>query len=424
MFYNNYYNCSIILILCTSFLFYGCETPTYVDKVLEYESLDKTTANKEEYTPKNIKVGLLLPLSGTNSKIGNSLLKASQLSLTKTKNTNIELLIKDTENINKNIISSYYELINEDVDIILGPLFSKNIKLITPIAKDEKTIMITFSNNMEIKNENIFISGLAPENEIKEIFKYTILNGNNKFGVILPNNKYGLRSKKLIESILLESKSQLTKIVLYDSENPDFYKVSKTIANYEQRKLDLEKKLEELRNNKSTESVQQYKKLKNQDTLGDLDFDSLYIGVENIKHLSMLASVLPYYDVDPNEVLYIGNSLWSNSIALKEPALEKGFFTNLSQNKYKNFKHEYQITYGQKPHKVSSLAYDLVGLISSLQKSNQSINIKNITNKNGFMGSNGLFRFLNDGSVEHSLSIYQIKNQRIKEIKKSDLNFN
>ena len=93
----------------------------------------------------------------------------------------------------------------------------------------------------------------------------------------------------------------------------------------------MEKKLQELENLNTQESKNQYKILKNRDTLGSLNFDSLYIGTENVKHLSMLASILPYYDVDPKEIQYIGNSLWSNNIALKEPALEGGIFPNLNK---------------------------------------------------------------------------------------------
>ena len=415
------------MTLVIPFLFYGCETVTYENKTLNYQSLDKTNKTiitEENKVIKEIKVGLLLPLSGSNSKIGKSLLKASQLSLNRTKNQSIKLFIKDTENFGKNIITSYYELINEDVDIILGPLFSKNVELLAPIAADENIIMITFSNNVEIKNENTFISGLSPENEIKEIFEYAILNGKNKFGVILPNNQYGLRSKKLIENLLLQNQSQLTKLVVYDSKNPDFYKTAKIVANYEQRKFDLEKKLEKLKKIKSIDSENEYKKLKNQDTLGELDFDGLYLGVENVKHLSMLASILPYYDVDPKKVLYMGNSLWSHNIALKEPALEKGVFSDFSQAKSGDFEFEYQGVFGQTPHNISSIAYDLIGLISSLQRSGQNINISNITNRNGFVGSNGPFRFNKDGSIDRSLSIFQIKNQKIREIKKADLNFN
>ncbi len=48
-------------------------------------------------------------------------------------------------------------------------------------------------------------------------------------------------------------------------------------------------------------SKKEIKHLKNLDTFGDLPFDSLFIGVENFKQLSMISSILPYYDVDPKK---------------------------------------------------------------------------------------------------------------------------
>ena len=424
--YNRHINHNIFLLLVIPFLFYACETATYKNDLYTNKiigEIEKTSLNDNKEIIKDLKIGMLLPLSGEKSKVGKSLLRASQLSLNKTNNKNIKLFVQDTEDPYKNIISSYYELIDEDVDIILGPLFSQNIKLIAPIALDHKTIMITFSNNTEIKNKNIFISGLTPENEITEVLKYAISKGKNKFGVILPDNRYGLRSKKLIENILLDNKSQISKIVLYDPKNPDFYQVAKEVANYEKRKFELEKKLQELKSAKTVESEKLYKILKNQDTLGSLDFDSLYIGAENVKHLSMLASILPYYDVDPKEVLYIGNSLWSHNIALKEPALEKGIFSNIDQINYENFANDYYKTFNEKPNKISSIAYDLIGLVSSFQKNNQEISFDNMTSENGFVGTNGLFRFKKDGDIERLLPIFQIKNQQIKMVKKANLDF-
>ncbi len=366
---------------------------------------------------------MLLPLSGENAQIGNSLLKAGKLSLNKTQNKNIKLFVKDTESNNENIITSYYNLINKDVDIILGPLFSKNIKIIHPISEDENTIMITFSNNIEIKNENTFISGLSPENEIQEVINYAILKGSEKFGLILPDNKYGRRTKQLIQNFVLEMDGKVTQYVFYDPANPDFYEASKIIANYDYRKIELEKKLTELKKVGTLTAEKKYKMLNKQDTLGELDFDSLYIGAENIKHISMLASILPYYDVDPKKVLYIGNSLWKKNVLLKEPALEKGIFPYFPEKKFSNFETEYVETFQKKPHAIAYLAYDLVGLISNLQKTNKKINISNITNVDGFIGTNGLFRFERDGNIERSLSIFQIKNQNPVEVKKANLNF-
>ncbi|MDC3110811.1 penicillin-binding protein activator [Pelagibacteraceae bacterium] len=418
------YNTIILLII--PFLIYGCETVTYENNLSSKNKIEPDILNSQiklQPDTNRVKIGILLPLSGENSQIGRSLLKAAKLSLSKTKNRNIQLLIKDTENSNTNIISSYYNLINEEVDIILGPLFTKNIKIISPVSKDENTLMITFSNNSEIKDEGTFISGLTPEDEIREAIDYAMSKGSKKFGLIFPNNEYGLRSKKLIQNLVLEKNGEISEFVFYNSDKPDFYEVSKKIADYEQRKLKLEKKLEELKNTNTVAAENKYKKLKNQDTLGELEFDSLFIGAENIKHISMLASILPYYDVDPKKVLYIGNSLWANSVALKEPALEKGIFTSFSKKKFGNFELEYSETYAATPHQIAYLAFDLVGLISNLQKKDKKIDVSNITASNGFIGTKGLFRFRSDGSVQRSLSVFQIKNQNQIEVKKANLNF-
>ena len=222
---------------------------------------------------------------------------------------------------------------------------------------------------------------------------------------------------------MLEKDGVISEFVFYNSEKPDFYEVSKKIANYEQRKIKLEKKLEELKKTNTIAAEKKYKKLKNQDTLGELEFDSLFIGAENVKHISMLASILPYYDVDPKKVLYIGNSLWANNVALKEPAFEKGIFTSFSKTKFSNFELEYSEAFATTPHQIAYLAFDLIGLISNLQKKNKKINVSNITARNGFIGTNGLFRFRSDGSIQRSLSVFQIKNQNPIEVKKANLNF-
>ena len=63
-----------------------------------------------------------------------------------------------------------------------------------------------------------------------------------------------------------------------------------------------------------------------------------------------------------------------------------------------NYGKEYFKAFDQKPHKISSIAYDLIGLLSSLQSNNKDITIVNIANNNGFLGTNGLFRFKKDGN--------------------------
>ena len=359
-----------------------------------------------------LKVGILLPLTGKYYQIGNSLLNSAQLALNKTQNKNIKFIIQDTGNEN-NITKSFYSLLNEDVNIILGPIFSENIIKIQPLAKDENIKIITFSNNTEIAQKNLYIFGLTLEDEIKTILQYSEKLKNKKLAAILPNNEYGKRIKNEIIKFVNNNPTQLVKTVMYNASDPDFYEVSKNISNYEQRNIDLGLRIKELEMLNTEASKKEVRRLKNLDTYGDLSFDSLFIGVENFKQLSMISSILPYYDVDPKKIQYLGNTVWDKDSIIKEPGLNNSLFTSLNNNLSENFENEYIEMFNQKPHPIASLAYDAIGLVTNLNQNNQSVDAFSLTSTRGFIGINGKFKFLKNGNIERIPSIYRVKNQKL-----------
>ena len=102
------------------------------------------------------------------------------------------------------------------------------------------------------------------------------------------------------------------------------------------------------------------------DTYGELDFEALLIFTQSFDELSNLSSILPYYDVDPKKIQYIGNSLWAQNLSLKEPGLDNSYFTSLNINNKKKFEEEYFNLFKSQPHSIATLVYDIVGLISKL----------------------------------------------------------
>tara|TARA_B100001250_G_scaffold162217_1_gene139366 strand:- start:134 stop:1597 length:1464 start_codon:yes stop_codon:yes gene_type:complete len=431
----------IIFIFFISLILFGCETtqlqtntlktPQTVENILKN---NKTEIKKtiEEAVPdtdtdtgtdtgtehitdiknKTIKVGIMLPLTGKHYQIGNSLLSASQLALDKTQNKNIKFFIRDTGN-EDNITKNFYSLLNENVDIILGPIFSKSIFKIQPLAKDENIQIITFSNNTKVAQNNLYIFGLTLEDEVQSILEYSIRSENKKLAAILPDNEYGKRIKNEITKFHNHNSSQLVKIIMYNPNNPDFYEISKNISEYEQRKTNLGLKIKELEALNTDSSNKQIKRLKNLDTFGDLPFDSLFIGVESFKQLSMISSILPYYDVDPKKIQYLGNSVWNKDSIIKEPGLNNSLFTSIDRESTANFKQEYLAIFNQKPHPIASLAYDAVGMVISLNENKKPINVSSLTSKQGFRGINGTFRLYSNGNIERNPSIYRVKNEKI-----------
>ena len=79
------------------------------------------------YAEDKIKIGLLIPLSGKQSYIGNSILKSVRLAVNKIDNQNIEIVPKDTKNDPVKTLAAAKELSLEGVKIVMGPVFSKNL---------------------------------------------------------------------------------------------------------------------------------------------------------------------------------------------------------------------------------------------------------------------------------------------------------
>jgi len=73
-----------------------------------------------------IKIGLLVPLSGQNSDIGNSIIKSTRLAINKINNPIIEIIPKDTAsdpNVTFEQVKKFEEI---GVKIIIGPVFNDN----------------------------------------------------------------------------------------------------------------------------------------------------------------------------------------------------------------------------------------------------------------------------------------------------------
>ena len=385
---------------------------SYINKTLN----DLPIVQNKFEENKEIRVGLLLPLKGQHYRIGKSLLNAIHLALYKTKNKNIKIFVRDTSSI-EGVTKAYYEFLDLKIDIILGPVFSKKVNELKSLSLDNNIQIITFSNNINISENNIFISGLTIKNEIETIIKYAENNKNKNFAIIVPENMYGNTIIKHFEYTALKKNINIVSKVFYDPLNPDFYEIAKLISNYENRSKKLLEQIELLKTDNSESARKKIKVLQKEDTYGELNFDSLFIAVENFQQLSLLSSTLPYYDVDPKKVQYFGTSLWNKEAIIKEPGLNNSIFVSLDKDKLKIFNKIYRDFYNESPHPIAVYGFDAIGIISSLNNQKLKINNDNIINNIGFNGLSGTFIFKNNGNVERDLALYRIKNEKIIKIK-------
>ena len=422
----------IYLILAITIIFYGCETTTTqiknenIKKTIDFVGNKKTDSISEETYDEEIKpdinndnelnqiinIGLMLPLTGPHYSIGQSLLNASQLALYTSKNSNINFIVKDVGE-TKNLTKSFYELVNDDVELIVGPVFSEKLKVLNPMSRDENVKLISFSNNIDITSKNLSAFGLSPEDEIEKLFRYCDSKNLKRIKVILPENIYGNKIKDKILNLKKLDLNIDSKFFYYDPKNPDFYEVSKRVANYETRKENLKNEISRLSEFTDEISKAKIKKLKKLDTYGELNFDALLIIVNKFDELISFSSVLPYYDVDPKKIQYLGTSTWNKTAILKEPSLNGGIFTDIDQDSLEKFINHYEKYFKEKPHELAAFAFDIIGLIAKLQSKDGSLTKLKTIETVSYSGVTGKFRLLNSGRTSRTPEIYKIKNETI-----------
>ena len=422
----------IYLILAITIIFYGCETTTTqiknenTKKTIDFVGNKKTDSiseetyddeiqpdiNNENELNQIINIGLMLPLTGPHYSIGQSLLNASQLALYTSKNSNINFIVKDVGE-TKNLTKSFYELVNDDVELIVGPVFSEKLKILNPMSRDEKVKLISFSNNIDITSKNVSAFGLSPEDEIEKLFRYCDSKNLKRIKVILPENIYGNKIKDKILNLKRLDINIDSKFFYYDPKNPDFYEVSKRVANYETRKENLKNEISRLSEFTDEISKAKIKKLKKLDTYGELNFDALLIIVNKFDELISFSSVLPYYDVDPKKIQYLGTSTWNKTAIVKEPSLKGGIFTDIDQDSLNKFIKHYEKYFKEKPHELAAFAFDIIGLIAKLQSKDGSLTKLKTIETVSYSGVTGKFRLLNSGRTSRTPEIYKIKNETI-----------
>jgi len=414
----------ILVILYLSLLLYGCETTqltpkktlTYnqtklLETIDEDEDLNIQENNLIEKDDKIFRVGLLLPLSGEFYQIGKSLLDSAQLALEETGNKNLQFYIVDTGDENQ-LYKNLSYLISNNVDLILGPIFTKTVLKVKEYLNDQSIPIITFSNNSDVSDHDIYVFGLTIEDELNRIYEYSIDRGINKFAVIVPNDKYGNKVKNKINKFHYVNNNSSSQFIFYPTKEPDYYKIAREVSNYDERKLDLDNRVKLLEELQSESSLKELKLLRNKDTLGEVDFEAIIIIARSFSELTNFISILPYYDVDPKKVKFIGNSTWGKELILKEPSMNDSYFSSLDLNARKKFKEEYKKIYKNNPHSLAALAYDLVGLISSLNMEHKKITKEILHSDLGYIGINGWFRFHESGKVERRPLIFHVGNDK------------
>jgi len=355
-----------------------------------------------------IRIGLLIPLTGKNSEIGQSIIKSTRLAINTINNASIEIVPKDTQSNPAITLRAAKELANSGIKIVIGPVFNESL-----IYLDElnELTFLALTNKNDNFSKNIINAGINATSQLNAIKKFIELNEIKKTIFLTPDVSF----RNEIEKAISNSKIKILENYIYNTDPTKLTKQIEKITRYDVRKQNLEDEINRLEKSEQNNKERLIERLKKRDTLGSVKFDSVVISDFDESLKSVTTSLL-YTDISPKEKYFITLNQWFDESLLKEISLQPLYFPSANKSNYDEFSNEYFEKYNQYPNQLSFLSYDLVGLVYYLILQNNSVvDKKMFKKKNLFKGKVGIFEIKNN-KINHILNLYKVEDGEFKKV--------
>ena len=355
-----------------------------------------------------IKIGLMVPLTGSNKELGQSIIKAVRLAVRDINNNSIEIIPKDTASKPNKALKSAFELKQMGVKVVIGPIFYESISYLDEI-KDITFLSLT-NQTLDLP-KNVISAGINSTSQFNTIKKFIETNNIRRTIFLTPIQNYEFEIKKGIKDSMIK----IFKNYDYSTEPTKLTKQIEEITNYRIRKQNLEDEISRLKKSNQSNKERKIKKLEQRYTLGGLNFDAVVIS-DFDESLKSVSTSLLYTDVSPKNKYFITLNQWFDKSLLNEIDIQPLYYPSINKNNFENYKNKFFSEFNEYPSHLALLSYDLVGLIYYLSlKTNLSNLDKLFKKKNSFKGKIGIFDIKNN-KINHRLNFYKIEDKKIIEI--------
>ena len=382
-----------------------------VDKINEKKVIEKkeNTQIKQNKSLDDVvldKTIIALFAKNDDKKITKQFLNSYELAIynLEIKNINLQIEFFETEKDLKNIIENNLS----PGRLFLGPVQTNHTKILNNYC-NYNVIFFSFSSRSSLANDCVYLLNFFPKNELSQLL--LSLKEDAKVALLYPENEYGYLINSYVDNVIFESPAILVNRSSYKDDLSNVRDSIKELGKYELRKYELNRQKQILSSKKDEKSKKRLKKLERFKTTSDYDFTHILIADYGL-NLLQVAPLLPYYDIDPNIVQFMGTGVIDDKNFFYEPSLQGAIFPGIPETKRINLINNYMEIYEEEFLRISTLPYDLMGLINFIYtkeyKIGDVIELLNNPNKK-FDGIDGNFYFKNN-MIERNLQILKISN--------------
>lgn len=296
--------------------------PVPVSSMIKAEPKVRVTSDKS-FDTESKKIGVILPLTGKSSTLGQRALSAIRLGFGITDaSSDFSLALYDTQGNPELAAKGVEKLLQDDkVIAIMGGLGAKEATAIAQKAEYFQVPFFTFSQKSDLTTDALytFRNSVTPAMQTSKLVDFATQKlGYKKFAVLYPNDAYGVEFANQFWDHVLAYGGSVVAAQVYDPKDVDLTTyIQKMVGTYyvENRAEEYKEKLEERkeREKKKNPTGAAKKKTRENEAKENIlepivDFDAIFIP-DSSKAMGQAIGFFRAADVA--QMTYLGTNLWN-----------------------------------------------------------------------------------------------------------------
>ncbi|WP_333830819.1 penicillin-binding protein activator [Pararhodobacter sp.] len=332
-----------------------------------------------------VQVALLVPGGSSDQGrqvLATSLENAARLAVSDLQGVQIDLRIYETAGDPARAAQMAQQAADAGAQIILGPVFGEEANAVGATAARSGLSVLSFSNNAAIAGGNVFILGQSFDDTARRLLDHAVAEGRGQVMIVAERNTEGEIAQAAIRSAAARSGASIVATETYAFSQQGIVEALPAIAA----------------------------------TARSSGAQTLFFTANTAGALPTLAQLLPDNRISHPQFQFMGLTRWDIPPAtLQLRGLQEGWFALPDPALTNRFEERYTAAYGSGPHPIAGLAYDGIAAIGALLATGRpdALSRAALTQGSGFVGVNGVFRFLPDGSIQRGLAVATIRDNAV-----------
>lgn len=333
-----------------------------------------------------VNVALLVPGPSDDANLSwlsRSLSNAARMAAADSQGANIDLRIYNAGSDAGTAVARAQEAVSAGAKIIVGPLHGEAANAVGNAVSGDGINVLTFSNNPDIAGGNVFLLGNTFDNTANRLVHYATSQGRKRFVVVAEDDLAGQVGARSIKAAIARTRgAALVGEMPHQVSRGGIDGVVPSIA-------------------AAAKSGQA---------------DTIFMTANNDAVLPYMSEALREAGVNQTGAQLMGLTRWDQPAErLALPGLQNGWFATPDKTRLDAFEARYRAAYGEAPHPLAGLAYDGVSAVAAGVRAGKrnALTTAGLTQKAGFQGVNGVFRFNRDGTNSRALAVATIRNQQL-----------